>query len=106
MTDQNKTGTDNAESRGSDAEEGDIVAEKKLLARRRILAGTAAAGAVLATVGRAHAQLVNVSQCISTTGIQDLPFIGALQGSVDVTIQQSDTDFVAALKNFLRNNCT
>lgn len=48
----------------------DVLVEKKRLARRRILLGTAAAGAVLGTVNRAHA--VGASVCFSNFGA-DLP---------------------------------
>ena len=41
----------------------DVLAENKRLARRRIIMGTAAAGAVLGSINRAHA--VGVSACFS-----------------------------------------
>ena len=45
---------------------GDVVAEKKRIARRQILMGTAAAGAVLGSTSRAHA--IGVSVCASFLG--------------------------------------
>ena len=61
---------------------GDVLAEKKRLARRRILLGTAGAGAILATVSRANA-LVNVSACLSTL---DFNLPAGLEGFLGMSI--------------------
>jgi len=66
MSDKTKDDSNGADGPHDDGGHGDVLAEKKLLARRRFLTGGAAAGVVLGTVNRAHA--IGASVCFSIKG--------------------------------------
>ena len=66
LSDQPKGDGNNTDGPREDSGHGDVLAEKKRLARRQILTGTAAAGAVLGSTSRARA--IGVSVCLSVTG--------------------------------------
>ena len=70
VSQQPKGDGNNTDAPHNDSGHGDVLAEKKRLARRRILTGTAAAGAVLASASRAQA--IGLSVCASFIGEVDL----------------------------------
>ena len=63
MSEQPKGDGNNTDASRDDSSHGDVLAEKKRIARRQILIGTAAVGAVLGSTSRARAQ--GLSVCLS-----------------------------------------
>ena len=70
VSEQPKGDGNNTDAPRDNSGHGDVLAEKKRIARRQIMTGTAAAGAVLASTSRAQA--VGVSVCFSIIG-KDIP---------------------------------
>ena len=67
MSEQPKGDGNNTDASRDDSSHGDVLAEKKRIARRQILTGAAAAGAVLGSTSRARA--IGVSVCFSFTDV-------------------------------------
>ncbi len=79
MSEETKNDSSSADGPRIDSGHGDVLAEKRRLARRRFLTGTAAAAAVLASGTRAHA--IGASVCFSG-GPTPARFVGVSQGNV------------------------
>ena len=81
----------NTDASRNQRDPGDVVAEKKRIARRQILTGTAAAGAILGSTSRAHA--IGVSVCASFLGRQIPPGLENKPSDFVGTLNQCGAQF-------------